>query len=103
MMKLAEPIAFSLLKPMLSGQALVLCFENGQRNGFGVFGQWLAKQVVCSPRWPAISLASNEVDLCSSLLDPNIFATPTAMIDQHRIDQFKTCLGFVSHPWRFRL
>ena len=103
MVKLAEPIAFSLLKPMLGGQAFMLCFENCERNRLGAFDQWPAKQIICAARRPAISLASNNVDLRSSLLDPNIFATPTAMIDQHRIDQFKTCLGFVSHPWRFRL
>lgn len=49
-----------------------------------------------APRRSPLSLSINDVDLRGSDFEPHVLTSPAAMIYQHRINQFKACLGFVA-------
>src|SRR5437899_10940567 len=99
LVKMADEITFTLLQAVVRRQVFGLCLDDGQRNRFGPRLERAAQDVIGPPFRTTLALFVNDIYGRGSFLDPDISASPTALVEQCRIDELEPGLGFVPrHP-----
>lgn len=94
--ELADSVGFALLKAVVRRKPFVLGFDDGHRNRLGLRLKRTVKHIISAASRTALALAINDVHRRCGFLEADVRARPSPLVDEARIDQVETGLGFIA-------